>query len=218
MNKGLGVKFRKFNNITPLKGYKADALNIGSAVVIETDRGTEYGWIVSIIGEKGRHAGSDIRLRKVLRYASHDDNVKADLLGRKENEAGCEACKKIKEYDLPIKLLQTEMLFDDTKIIYYYKILDGKKQFSNKQLIKDLSGMFNKKIEMHSVSPREEARILSGIGPCGRQICCSAFLDDFPHVSVKMLKEQGIAVNQSRVCGLCGKFLCCLKYEHEPKG
>jgi cell fate regulator YaaT (PSP1 superfamily) len=217
MYKGLGVKFRKFNNIAPLKGYKEGTLNVGSPVIVETERGVEYGWIVVVVGEKGRHAGSDIKLKKVLRYAGENDTACANLLEQKEKEAFCSACNKIKEYDLPVKLLQVEILFDESKIILYYKVIDSKKTFSNKEIVKDISGVLGKKVEMHPLSPRDEARIMSGIGPCGRQICCSAFLSDFPHISVKMLKEQGIAINQTKICGICGKLLCCLKYEYEGK-
>ncbi len=217
MNKSLGVKFRKFNNISPLKGYKEDSLKIGVPVIVETDRGTEYGWIVQILGDKGWHAGADIKLRKVLRYADEKDNVSESEIDKLEKECTCTACAKIKQYDLPIKLLNAEMLFDKSKLIFYYKIIDQKKNFSSKDLIKDLSSSFNTKVEMHMVSPRDEARILSGIGICGRKLCCSSFLDEFPHVTVKMLKEQGIPMNQSKVCGVCGKLLCCLKYEYEGK-
>lgn len=217
MEKGLGVKFRKLNNVLPLKGYKAESLKVGSPVVVETDRGIEYGWIVSNVSEKGRHAGSDMRLRKVLRYANEKDQETAAGLVHKECEIGRTAAAKAKEHSLPVKIIQAELLFDESKVIIYYKMLENKKDFSNKQLVKDISTSINKKVDMKSVSPREEARIISGIGPCGRHLCCTSFLDEFPHVSVKVLKEQGIQVNQSKVCGLCGKFLCCLKYEYEGK-
>lgn len=217
MDKKLGVVFRKFCNIIPIKGYKDDSLNVGSSVIVETDRGVEFGRIVSMTGEKGRIAGTDIKLRKILRYATEEDIQKARSLEQKEKEAIDLARKKIGESESPIRIIEAEMLFDESKVIYYYKVLDVKKVFSNKQLIKDLSSALNKKIDMHSVSPREQARIVPGIGPCGRKVCCASFLDEFPHISVKMLKEQGIALNQSKICGLCGKFLCCLKYECECK-
>lgn len=209
----LGIKFRKFGNTVPISGYKEDSLSIGSCVVVETSRGVEYGTIVKMICEKHLHIGAEIKLKKVLRYANPEDMQKAVELEEKEKAAAAEARRKISELGLPVRLLETELLFDDTKVIYYYKVLDAKKTFSSKQLIKDLSSQMNRKIELHSLGPREQARLKSGMGPCGRKICCASFLEEFPHVSVKMLKEQGIAINQSKICGLCGKFLCCLKYE-----
>lgn len=209
----LGIMFKKFGNTVPITGYKEDSLNLGSYVVVETSRGVEYGRIVKMICEKHLHIGTDIRLKKVLRYATAEDSQKAVEIEAKEKEASSEAKKKISELDLPIRVLETELLFDESKVIYYYKVLDPKKVFSSKQLIKDLSAHSSRKIELHSLGPREQARLKSGIGPCGRKVCCASFLTEFPHVSVKMLKEQGIAINQSKICGLCGKFLCCLKYE-----
>ncbi|MCX5750037.1 MAG: regulatory iron-sulfur-containing complex subunit RicT [Candidatus Saganbacteria bacterium] len=217
MNKGLGVKFRKFNNISPLKGYKQESLKIGAPVIVETDRGTEYGWIVVIKGDKGRHAGTDIKLRKVLRYADEKDTAKADMLAKKEKELFCQACSRITTNHIPIKLLNAEIMFDESRMILYYKITDAKKNFQTKDVIKELSGLFGMRIEMHMISARDEARIFSGFGICGRSLCCSTFLEDFPHVTVKILKEQGIAMNPSKVCGICGKLLCCLKYEYEGK-
>lgn len=209
----LGIRFEKFGNTVPISGYKEDSLNLGSYVVVETGRGVEYGKIVKIMCEKHLHIGTEIKLKKVLRYATAEDSQKASELGKKEKIAADEARKKIVELDLPVRILETELLFDESKVIYYYKVLDSKKAFSSKQMIKDLSAGMNRKIELHSLGPREQARLKSGIGPCGRKICCASFLEEFPHISVKMLKEQGIAINQSKICGLCGKFLCCLKYE-----
>jgi cell fate regulator YaaT (PSP1 superfamily) len=217
MNKGLGVKFRKFNNIASLKGYKQESLKVGSPVIVETDRGKEYGWIVLISGDKGRHAGSDIKLRKVLKYADEKDNEKAAQLAAKEKEIFCSVCSKVSKYQHPIKLLNAEILFDESKLILYYKIVEGKKSFQSKDLVKELASELNMRVEMHMISARDAARIFSGIGICGRQLCCSSFLEDFPHVTVKLLKEQGISMNPSKVCGVCGKLLCCLKYEYEGK-
>lgn len=217
MTKGLGVKIRKLNSILPLKGYKEDTLVAGKPVIIETDRGLEYGWIVKTYAEKGRKAGFDVKIRKVLRYADEKDIEQAKSLDLKEKDILCTACSKLKNYDMPIKLVWVEMLFDESKVMLYYKVTDAKKNFSVKDAVKDLSGALGKKVEMHSLGPRDESRLLSGIGICGRRLCCDSFLDDFAHISVKMLKEQGIQINQSKICGLCGKLLCCLRYEEEQK-
>ena len=214
----LGIKFRKFNNITPLKGYKDDELKVGHAVVVETDRGTEFGWIVSVKDEHDRHPGSDIKLRKVVRYASDKDIEKERELISKEREAYCTVCSKMREYEAPVKVLQLEYLFDMSRLILYYKITDQKKTVNLKEISRELSGSLATKVELRQISSRDETRLFSGVGPCGRAFCCSTFLEDFPRVTVKMVKEQGIQISQTKTSGICGKLLCCLQYEYEPKG
>ena len=213
----LGIKFRKFNNITQLKGYKEDSLKVGSAVVVETDRGVEFGWIVSVKQEKGRHAGSDLKLRKVIRYANENDLEKEKEITQKERETYCTVCFKIREYEAPVKVLQLEYLFDMSRLILFYKLTDQKKAFNLKDISKDLSSLLSTRVEMHQISPRDETRLMSGIGPCGRGLCCATFLQDFPRVTVKMVKEQGIQISQTKTAGICGKLLCCLQYEYEQK-
>ena len=214
----LGIKFRKFNNITPLKGYKDDALKVGSAVIVETDRGVEFGWIVAVEEEKGRHAGFDLKLRKVIRYANEKDLEKEKEITQKEKETHCTVCTKIREYEAPVKILQLEYLFDLSRLILFYKLTDQKKVFNLKDISKDLSSLLSTRVELHQISARDETRLMSGIGPCGRGLCCSTFLQDFPRVTVKMVKEQGIQISQTKTSGICGKLLCCLQYEYEPKG
>ncbi|MEK7376922.1 MAG: regulatory iron-sulfur-containing complex subunit RicT [Candidatus Margulisiibacteriota bacterium] len=213
----LGIKFRKFNNITQLKGYKDDALKVSSAVIVETDRGVEFGWIVSVEKEKGRHAGSDLKLRKVIRYANETDLEKEKEITQKEKETYCAVCAKIREYEAPIKVLQLEYLFDMSRLILFYKLSDQKNIFNIKDISKDLSSLLSTRVEMHQISARDETRLMSGIGPCGRGLCCSTFLQDFPRVTVKMVKEQGIQISQTKTAGICGKLLCCLQYEYEQK-
>ncbi len=215
MDKELGIKFRKFEKVAVLKGYKDDSLKVGSSVIAETDRGVEFGTVVVI--NKGTKSKSGIRLRKVIRYAEQKDVEAAAMLDTKEKDVLTRSRVKAKELDLPVKIVNAEIPFDESKIMLYYRSTDQKKQFVSKDLIKDLSAEFGKRIELHMVSSRDEAKMICGMGNCGRVTCCCSFLDEFPHITVKMLKEQGIPVNQSKVCGLCGKLLCCIKHEYQPK-
>ena len=191
---------------------------MGSAVIVETDRGIEFGWIVAVEKETGRHAGSDLKLRKVIRYANEKDLEKEKEITQKEKETYCTVCAKIREYEAPIKILQLEYLFDMSRLILFYKLSDQKKVFNMKDISKDLSSLLSTRVEMHQISARDETRLMSGIGPCGRGLCCATFLQDFPRVTVKMVKEQGIQISQTKTSGICGKLLCCLQYEYEPKG
>ncbi len=213
----VGVRFRKFNNVSVLKGYKEQDLKMGASVIVETDRGMEFGNITMINTPRGHREGALIKLRKLVRYADEKDIEKEKTFLSRERDAFCAACSKVKEYGLQIKVINAEILFDESKAIVYFKNLSQKGNFSSKEFVRDVSSRVGLKVEMQSVSARDEARIIGGIGICGRGLCCSTFLDEFPHVTVKMLKEQGIPMNQSKVCGVCGKLLCCLQYEYQPK-
>ncbi len=211
----IGVLFEKFDNIVPISGFSDEMLSVGSYVVIETSRGIEIGKLVKTIAEKPLHRGIEIKLKKLIRYATKENLEKYSRIKAEEKKLIRQIKKKCADLNAPVSILDAELLFDESKLIVYYKNIESKNAFSPKQFIKDISSDFSVKIEMHSLGPREQAKLVSGIGPCGRKICCASFLKDFPHVPVKMLKEQGIAINQSKICGLCGKFLCCLKYETE---
>lgn len=215
MDKELGIKFRRFDKTAVLKGYKEDSLKVGSFVIAETDRGTEFGTVVII--NKGSKSKSGIKLRKVIRYADQNDIDTAASLVPKEKDLLFRARRKARELEMPVKIVDAEIPFDESKVMLYYRSTDQKKQFVSKDLVKELSAEFGKRIEMHMVSSRDEAKMISGMGNCGRVACCCSFLDEFPHITVKMLKEQGIPVNQSKVCGLCGKLLCCIKHEYQPR-
>ncbi len=213
MSKCLGVKFRKFNIVSCLKGYKDDDLKVGAPVIFETDRGLEYGSIIKLSCEKKGNPAFNVRLKKITRYANEADAARLKELVNMEKDCVIKARAKAKEYDMPIKIIDAEILFDEKRIVLYYKVTNSKKVLSNKEIVKDLAGTLNMKVDMHMLSARDEAKILTGIGICGRALCCSTFLQEFPHVTVKNLKEQGMSMNQSKVCGLCGKLLCCIKYE-----
>lgn len=157
----------------------------------------------------------DVRLRKVVRYASHEDLQHIESLDHKEDEAMKIGMKKVREHEVPIKIINVEYLFDDKKIHFYYRITHQKKGLNVKELTKDLAATLNAKIDMHLVSPRDEAKIIGGLGPCGRPLCCVAWLDKPRHVSVKALKEKGIPISATKTSGICGRLMCCLQYESE---
>lgn len=217
MDKYFGVKIRKINAVAIIKGYKEENLKAASPVVVETDRGIEFGTLISFCCEKGKRSIIDIALRKVLRYATDEDIEQEKRITEKEKKARKIVIEKIKEFGVPIKLIDVEYLYDESRFFVYYKIIEAKTPVSIKELVRDLSNILKIKIEMHQVSPRDEAKFISGVGPCGRPLCCATFLTDFPHVTVKILKEQGIQISPMKTSGICGKLLCCLKYEHEGK-
>lgn len=211
----IGILFEKFSNVLPLTGYSEDSLNLNNYVVVETSRGMEIGLIVKTLFEKQLQRGAQIKLKKLLRYATDDDLKRWNETKEREKKLLKEIKKKLLDLNIPLTVLDVELLFDNSKLIVYYKLPDPKTNLSIKQISKDLTSELGVKIEMYSLNPREQARLMSGFGICGRQICCASFLLEFPHVSVKMLKDMGIALNQSKISGLCGKFLCCLKYEKD---
>jgi cell fate regulator YaaT (PSP1 superfamily) len=213
--KNLAIKLRKFGQICPIAGYKEEAIKLGAKVIVETDRGQEAGQIVAF--EKGfpKHLSREVRLRKVVRYANASDLHHIEGLDEKERAAMKIGMQKVREHELPIKIISIEYLFDDRKAHFYYRITGHKKALNTRELIRDLSASLSAKIDMHLVSPRDEAKIIGGLGPCGRSLCCVAWLDKPRHVSVKALKEKGISISQTKTSGCCGRLMCCLQYEME---
>jgi cell fate regulator YaaT (PSP1 superfamily) len=186
-------------------------------VIVETDRGIEAGQIVSF--ERGFPKGMtrEVRLRKVIRYANADDIKKIEGLDGKEESVIRTAMQKVREHELPVKMINAEFLFDDKKLHLFYKVTNQKKGLNIKELAKDLAATLGAKVEMHLVSPRDEAKIVGGLGPCGRPLCCAAWLDKPRHVGVKALKEMGISISPTKTSGICGRLMCCLQYEEGEK-
>jgi cell fate regulator YaaT (PSP1 superfamily) len=125
------------------------------------------------------------------------------------------AMQKVREHEVPIKIINAEYLFDDKKVHFYYRVTEQKSAINTKDLKKDLSSVLDAKVDIHLVSPRDEAKIIGGLGPCGRSLCCVAWLDKPRHVSVKALKERGISLSPTKTSGICGRLMCCLQYESE---
>lgn len=185
------------------------SLEKGTPVIIETQRGIEYGTCVT-----GHFEIEDEKivppLRRVLRVATDED---AHLLRENEaREAGAMAvCRqKAEEHKLEMKVIDVEYTFDGTKIIFYFTA-DGRVDF--RELVKDLAGIFRTRIELRQIGVRDEAKMLGGLGVCGKEFCCAQFLDEFQPVSIKMAKEQSLPLNPTKISGTCGRLMCCLKYE-----
>ena len=217
MARKLAIKLRKFGRICPITGYKEESIRVGASVIVKTDRGEEFGQIVAYTRGLPHAISRDVRLKKVLRYATDDDIAISESLKDKEDEALVLGVRKVKEYELPVRLINTEYVFDKSKVIFYYKVEEGKRLPNLRELGKDLAKALGTKVDLKQVSPRDEARIFGGLGPCGRPLCCATWLEKPKHVTVKMVKEQGLQISPLRTSGLCGRLMCCIQYEHEKK-
>lgn len=210
----LAIKLRKFNRVCPITGYKEESIRVGVPVIVQTDRGIEFGEIVSYLRGYPRALSRDVRLKKVIRYATMEDLEKVKNLSALEAEALKKAVDKVKEYSLPIKIINLEYLFDTSRVIVYYRVEEGVKVPNLRELTRDLSTLFSARVDLRQVSPRDEARLFGGYGLCGRPLCCSVWLEKPKHVTVKMVKDQGLAVSSAKTSGVCGRLMCCLEYEY----
>ncbi len=186
-------------------------LKAGDEVIIETARGQELGVCVKgnfLIDERELFSP----LRPILRRADRQDTSRTEAMKEKETEAGKIFQEKVREHGLEMKLVQTEYQMDGSKLLFYFTA-DGRVDF--RSLVRDLGSIFHTRIELRQIGIRDEAKLLGGIGACGRPYCCKSFLNDFHSVSIKMAKTQGLALSPSKVSGACGRLMCCLKYEQE---
>lgn len=204
----VGIRFKKVGKIYYFEPQDLK-INKGDYLIVETARGIELGECV--IGIKEISEEEIISpLKKVLRIATEED-----ILKHKENKdkevAALEIClKKIEEHNLNMKLIDVEYTFDNNKVIFYFTA-DGRVDF--RELVKDLATIFKTRIELRQIGVRDEAKMIGGLGPCGRPMCCSSFLGDFASVSIKMAKEQNLSLNPTKISGICGRLMCCLNYE-----
>ena len=208
MIKVVGVRFKKAGKI-----YYFDPADMNiqkyTYVVVETARGIEFGECV--IGIKEINENDIVSpLKSVLRIATNEDIEKHFKNKDKEKDAFDICLKKIQEHGLTMKLIDVEYTFDNNKVIFYFTA-DGRVDF--RDLVKDLATIFKTRIELRQIGVRDEAKMLGGLGPCGRPMCCSSFLGDFASVSIKMAKEQNISLNPTKISGICGRLMCCLNYE-----
>lgn len=208
MIKVVGVRFKDTG-----KMYYFDPCGIdvhkGDSVIVETSRGTECGVACSGIREVTEDEVVS-PLKPIKRVASKEDIKQLEKNRKKEKEAYDICLKKIKKHGLEIDLTEVEYTFDGSKIIFYFTA-DGRVDF--RELVKDLASEFHTRIELRQIGVRDEAKMLGGLGICGRPFCCSTFLDDFYSVSIKMAKEQGLSLSPGKISGCCGRLMCCLKYE-----
>ena len=206
----IGVRFKKAGKIYYFDPGE-DKSPLNSYVIVETIRGIEFGKVVvtnKIVDEED----VVLPLKKVIRVADEKDKLTV-LENQKEAEKAFDICnEKIKEHKLEMNLVDVEYTFDRNKIIFYFTA-DGRIDF--RDLVKDLAAMFKTRIELRQIGVRDEAKMIGGIGPCGRPLCCSTFLGDFEPVSIKMAKDQNLSLNPTKISGLCGRLMCCLKYEND---
>lgn len=210
MRKIIPIKFKATG-----KTYFFDPLQFdikkGDRVIVETSRGVEIGTAVSGIREIDE-AEMHTTLKGVTRPANERDLAR-DSENKRRQEEAFEICrKKIEAHKLDMKLVEVEYTFDGSKILFYFTA-DGRVDF--RELVKDLANVFRTRIELRQIGVRDEAKSMGSIGVCGRSLCCSAWLDDFVSVSIKMAKEQGLSLNPSKISGACGRLMCCLKYEQD---
>ena len=206
----IGVRFKKAGKV-----YYFDPDGIwprpGDNVIVETARGVEMGEVVT-----GSRSVSDAQivtpLKKVIRVANEEDVRRAETNEQREREAFAICQERIARHKLDMKLVSVEFTFDNNKIIFYFTA-NGRVDF--RDLVKDLASVFKIRIELRQIGVRDEAKMLGGLGSCGRQICCGAFLGDFQPVSIKMAKEQNLSLNPTKISGQCGRLMCCLKYEQD---
>ncbi len=210
MTRVIGVRFRTAGKIyffDPLQF----AINKGDHVIVETARGIEFGTVVA--GIKEVEDDKVIQpLKPVLRIASQRDIEQEAANKVKEKEAFKICLEKIRHHELDMKLIDAEYTFDNNKVLFYFTA-DGRIDF--RELVKDLAGVFKTRIELRQIGVRDETKILGGIGICGRPLCCHSYLADFIPVSIKMAKEQNLSLNPTKISGVCGRLMCCLKNEEE---
>ena len=204
----VGIRFKKAGKIYY---FDPDGMDFsrGNLAIVETVRGIEYGEIVVPPKEVPEEAVVN-PLKKVLRSATDEDLRQIEEIKAKEIDAFQTGLKKIAEHGLPMKLVDVEFTFDANKIIFYFTA-DGRVDF--RELVKDLAGIFKTRIELRQIGVRDEAKMIGGVGSCGRILCCASFLGDFEPVSIRMAKDQNLSLNPTKISGICGRLMCCLKFE-----
>lgn len=206
----IGVRFKKAGKI-----YYFDPDNIDireeQNVIVETARGVEFGEVV-VAPKDVTEEEIVAPLKKVLRIATTEDELQNKENKEKEDNAFKICLEKIQQHGLDMKLIDVEYTFDNNKVIFYFTA-DGRVDF--RELVKDLASIFRTRIELRQIGVRDEAKMIGGIGPCGITLCCSTWLGEFEPVSIKMAKDQNLSLNPNKISGICGRLLCCLRYEHE---
>lgn len=210
MTKIIGVRFKPVG-----KMYYFDPLDFeikrGDYVIVETSRGIEYGEVT--LGIKEVDESSVVKpLKGVLRLADEEDTRQFKENKEKEKEAYRICIEKIAAHKLDMKLIEVEYTFDGSKLLFYFTA-DGRVDF--RELVKDLAAVFKTRIELRQIGVRDETKILGGLGICGRPLCCHTYLSEFAPVSIKMAKEQNLSLNPTKISGVCGRLMCCLKNEQE---
>lgn len=210
MKEVIGVSFTEGKRI-----YYFDPANIkpnfGDDVIVETERGLQYGKIATLIVEKNGKS-LNMPLKRIIRIATKDDRKKHELNLNEEKKAMKECEKLIKKYNLNMKVIDANFTFDKEQLMYHF-LSDSRIDFRN--LAKELAGIFKTRIELRQIGVRDKAKEIGGIGPCGRTLCCTDYLVNFDSVSINMAKNQNLSLNPNKINGSCGRLLCCLTYEND---
>lgn len=210
MEKVVGVKFKKAGKMYYFSPGDYD-VKVDDNVIVETARGLEFGTV--IMGCKQVPESEIVSpLKSIIRIADEKDKKKhSDNLGKKE-EALRKCQEKIDKHQLEMKLIDVEYTFDNSKVIFYFTA-DGRVDF--RELVKDLASVFHTRIELRQIGVRDEAKMIGGIGHCGKPLCCHSWMSEFEPVSIKMAKTQNMSLNPTKISGICGRLMCCLKYEND---
>ena len=206
-----GVKFRNAGKVYYFDPSDVSGLELGRGVIVETARGQEYGTVAMVPTDVSD--GAIVKpLRKVVRIATEED-IKRKEENESRREETMRICQeKIDKHELEMKLIDVEYTFDNNKMVFYFTA-DGRVDF--RELVKDLASVFRTRIELRQVGVRDEAKMLGGCGPCGKGLCCATWMNEFQPVSIKMAKTQNLSLNPTKISGICGRLMCCLKYEND---
>ena len=210
MYKVVGVKFKEAGKVYNFSTGPL-SLKAGDHVIVETSRGQEFGTVVSNEVELNEEE-IVAPLKDIVRKANETDIEKHETNLSKRDEAMKICQEKIEAHDLEMKLIDAEYTFDGNKIVFYFTA-DGRVDF--RELVKDLASVFRMRIELRQVGVRDEAKMLGGVGNCGRGLCCHTWMTDFDPVSIKMAKVQNLSLNPTKISGICGRLMCCLRFENE---
>ena len=206
----VGVRFKDVGKVYYFEP-NGEPVVMGDKVIVETVRGVECGEIA--IEPKEVSENEIVKpLKKILRKATEADKRKLEENIKREAEALIICQQKIEKHGLNMKLVDVDYTLDGSKILFYFTA-DGRVDF--RELVKDLAAVFRTRIELRQIGVRDEAKMLGGLGMCGRPFCCSSYMGDFQPVSIKMAKEQGLSLNPVKISGTCGRLMCCLKYEQD---
>ncbi len=206
----IGVRFRKAGKIYFFSPAGIE-VEEGQHVIVETARGVEYGCVV--LGSRDVEEDKIVQpLKSIIRVATPEDDEIDAKNREKEKKSAVICAEKIRKHGLEMKLIDTEYTFDNNKVLFYFTA-DGRIDF--RELVKDLASVFKTRIELRQIGVRDETKALGGYSICGRPLCCNTYLSDFVPVSIKMAKEQNLSLNPTKISGVCGRLMCCLKNEEE---
>ncbi len=206
----VGIRFKRAGKIYYFDPNNTE-LRAGMGAIVETTRGVEYGQV--ILGNR-YVPESDVALplRPIVRMATPEDLQQLEDNKRLAADALPVCQQRVEAFNLNMNLIDAEYTFDRSKLLFYFAA-EGRIDF--RELVRDLASIFHARIELRQIGVRDEAKMLNGLGPCGRPLCCSTWLGDFAPVSIKMAKDQGLSLNPAKISGLCGRLMCCLKYEYD---